>query len=289
MVAAAMILFSCSSEMKEEEEEVENEVLVPVTVCVSGFTIEQHAATRATAIGDYANLKALTLAFYKADDGTEQYKSTQFKGSMGAGQTFGQFSTSLPMGSYKMVVLGSTATDAANHISITSVNSAGYSNTVRETFVATEDVTINTNSPLNLSATLSRVIAAVMLVSTDGRPADVKSIRMRFGAGGKTIDPTTGLATSNEGFSYTMVTNSAVGNASNITNALFLASDEQTMDITIETLDATDNVLFSKVVKNVPLKRNRKTTLTGAMYSASALASSFTLNTTWLDGNGVSF
>ena len=61
------------------------------------------------------------------------------------------------------------------------------------------------------------------------------------------------------------------------------------MNITIEVLDASNNVLFTKVVENVPLKRNRKTTLTGAMFTAPTSAASFKVETSWLDGNSVSF
>lgn len=64
---------------------------------------------------------------------------------------------------------------------------------------------------------------------------------------------------------------------------LFLATDEQTMDITIETLDAAGgNVIFSKTIKDVALKRNRQTTLNGPIYSANTQASSFQLNTAWI-------
>ena len=50
----------------------------------------------------------------------------------------------------------------------------------------------------------------------------------------------------------------------------------------IETLDAQGNTIFSKTVENVPFQRNRKTKLTGAIYSASAAAGSFEVNTDWL-------
>ena len=55
------------------------------------------------------------------------------------------------------------------------------------------------------------------------------------------------------------------------------------MDVTIETLDAEGNTIYSTVVSNVPFKRNRVTKLTGALYGASATAGSFQVNTAWLD------
>ena len=53
-------------------------------------------------------------------------------------------------------------------------------------------------------------------------------------------------------------------------------------------LDADGNTITSTVVPDVPLKRNRVTTLTGKMYSADA-TSTFTLNADWIDGNSVNF
>ncbi len=280
-------LTGCSRDSVEQNAEQE---LVPVTVRVSGFSITQEdfPTTRGTAISDYANLKALTLAFYKSD-GSELNKLTQYKGNMSGSETFGEFSTSLPIGSYTMVVIGCSATDDASNVSLTGLTSAGYSDYVRETFATSQSVTVTGNTPLNLTATLNRIIAKVSVVSTDGRAADVHAIRTTLSGGGMGFNPTTGLSTTNTGFSNTVTTNVTVGNTTNIATALFLATDEQTMNITIETLDANNNVIFSKTIENVPLRRNRQTTLTGKMYSAGASVSSFQLDTDWLTGNSVTF
>ena len=61
------------------------------------------------------------------------------------------------------------------------------------------------------------------------------------------------------------------------------------MNVTIETLDESDNVLFSKVVENVPFKRNRITRLTGAMYEFGAAVGAFSLETDWSDPYEESF
>ena len=72
-------------------------------------------------------------------------------------------------------------------------------------------------------------------------------------------------------------------------NYAFLATDEQTMDITIEALDAGENVLFTKVVSNVPLRRNRVTTLTGQVFTAGTSSATFQVDSDWLEGNEVPF
>ncbi|MBO4466894.1 MAG: hypothetical protein J5745_02160, partial [Bacteroidales bacterium] len=102
-----------------------------------------------------------------------------------------------------------------------------------------------------------------------------------FSAGGRAFNPTTGYATGNTGVSHTVGNPAAVGATSTSSTGFFLASDEQTMDVTIETLDVDGNTLFSKTVQNVPFKRNRITKLSGAMYTNSSTGGSFQLTTDW--------
>lgn len=281
MAIVALFAASCS---QNNETEVINEP-VPVTVHVDGFSVSQgdFPSTRATAVGDYAGVKSLTLAFY-ASDGTQAYKHTQFKTDASTFTTFGEFSTSLTAGNYTLVVLGYGQGTTNEEITLTSPTSAGFTDTVRETFAYTEPVVVNTSTPLNLSATLDRIVSKISVKSTDGRSADVKTIRVSMSGGSKSFNPTTGLATDNNGLVNSVVTSTTVGNPTNIGSALFLITDEQTVNVTIETLDNDDNVLFSKTVNNVPLERNRVTTLTGAMYSVTgtANAGSFQLNTDWI-------
>ncbi len=61
------------------------------------------------------------------------------------------------------------------------------------------------------------------------------------------------------------------------------------MTITIQALDASNNVLITKTVTNVPFKRNRMTTLTGAVYTPGSSSATFQLETAWLDGVTVTF
>ena len=79
------------------------------------------------------------------------------------------------------------------------------------------------------------------------------------------------------------------GVTSNSVSYLFLTTDEQNVDLTIETLDSNGAVLFSKTVNNVPFKRNRVTILTGAMYTNDAVSGTFKLETAWLTKEDVAF
>ena len=187
-----------------------------------------------------------------------------------------------------MVVIG-RGYSVGDVFELNSPTSAAYtSERARETFCATQDVTVTSTTPLDLTVTLSRIIAKLNILSTDERSASVTKIRTTYSAGGKSFNPTTGLATVNDGFAVTNTPSSAVTTL-DVSNYTFLVTDEQTVDITIEALDADWNVLFTKVVPNVPLRRNRITTLRGQVFTAGTSSSTFQVDSDWLEGNEVPF
>ena len=280
ILAALLLVAGCKKK---------DDALVPVRIHVNDFTITQDTLPSKDGIPEYNGVKAVTLAFYKTSDGSEQYKVNQFREDPSTYTTFGDFSLSLPMGSYTMVVLGYGLNEGEPAITLTSPTSATFGTyPARETFVATQAVNVTNTSAVELSATLSRVISKVKVTSTDGCTENAVSVRLTFSAGGKAFNPTTGLATSNTGFSNVLPIQSTVGNPTNSISYLFLATDEQTMTVTIDVLNALEESISHKVVNNVPLQRNRLTTLTGSIYSAGA-GTDFTVDTDWLPETGVTF
>ena len=235
--------------------------------------------------GSYEGIKAITLAFYSAD-GSEVSKITQEKGSA---ENFGDFSLTLPLGSYTMVVIGRDVLEG-DVFSLTSATAAGYtSERVRETFCAKQSVAITSSAAVNLDVTLSRIVAQLTIQSTDGRPEGASKIRTTYSAGGKMFSPSTGLAIEDTGFSLVNTPQKAVGAAIGIKNFAFLASNEQVMDITLEVLDADNNVLITKEVKDVPLARNKKTTLSGALFTPTAVAIGVRVEKDWLPEETITF
>ena len=232
----------------------------------------------------YDGVGAIDLAFYSG--GTEVFKTTQVRGD-GTYTTFGEFSCNLPVGSYTMVVIGRGYWNT-DVFTLTSPTVAAYtSDHVRETFVATQAVNITSSAPVNLSATLERIVAQVIILSTDGKSADAKRVRTTFSASGKGLNPSTGLATTNTGFSNTVGVSTPAGDISSSVNFAFLYSNEQTMTVTVDVLNEAGDAICTHTINNVPLKRNRKTTLRGPVYTATALASSaFQVETAWLEGDG---
>ena len=292
---ASLCLFavSCSNETIESDNGVTNaeKVLAPVTVRVNGFSVTQEemasgGSTRAAqTAASYTGVGAIDLAFYSG--GTEVYKHTQLRGDNTTYTTFGEFSCNLPIGTYTMVAIARGYFDG-DVFTMTSPTAAGYtSERPRETFCASQSVTV-TAAGADASVTMNRIITQLNIISTDQISSGVAKIRTTYGGGSKSFDPTSGLATDDNGFSLT--NNPAVQNGHlGICNFAFLATDEETMTITIEALDADNHVLFTKSVPGVPLKRNRKTTLTGAIFTASASSAAFQVETAWIEGNTVNF
>ena len=292
---ASLCLFavSCSNETIESDNGVTNaeKVLAPVTVRVNGFSVTQEemasgGTTRAAqTAASYTDVGAIDLAFYSG--GTEVYKHTQLRGDNTTYTTFGEFSCNLPIGTYTMVAIARGYYDG-DVLTMTSPTAAGYtSERPRETFCASQSVTV-TAAGADASVTMNRIITQLNIISTDQISSGVAKIRTTYGGGSKSFAPTSGLATDDNGFSLT--NNPAVQDGHlGICNFAFLATDEETMTITIEALDADNHVLFTKSVPGVPLKRNRQTTLTGAIFTASASSAAFQVETAWIEGNTVNF
>ena len=288
--AMALMAASCTNESLDSSVNNFNEQpLAPVTVHVDGFSVshEEFSGTRTRAaqdVADYDGVSSITLAFY-ASNGTEAYKSTQSKNDA----DFGEFECSLPMGTYTMVAVAYT-TKEGSPFTLTNATTAAYTGLhAYETFAATQTVTISNTSAVDISATLNRIVSMLTVKSTDGKTADVSNVRMSFSAGGKDFNPTTGLAITTTGLINTVGNSASVGATSTSSTMLFLNTDEQDIDVTIETLDADGNTLFSKTIEDVPFKRNRVTKLTGAMYTNTGLAGTFQVETAWLDEHNANF
>lgn len=279
-LATTCILFAGCSKEKEQDN---NSQVATVKVHVSDFTVSQEdfpASGSKADPADYNGVNAMTLAFYNAA-GTEVVKTTQLKNENTTYTTFGEFECSLPMGSYTMVVVAYKTQDDSPFV-LTGPTAAAFTGAhAFETFATTQVVNITNTSAVDISATLNRIVAKLQVISTDGKTANATNVRMTFAAGGKSFNPTSGLATSNTGFANTVPISAAVGSPSNSTSYIFLASDEQDVDVTIETLDADGNTLFSKTIENVPFKRNRVTKLTGAMYTNTGVDGTFQITTDW--------
>lgn len=286
LVAVSLLVASCS---KEKEQNTTTR-FAKVNVHFNDFSITQEdfPSKNEEDPASYSGVKAMTLAFYNVA-GVETYKETQIQSDPSTYTTFGSFSADLPIGNYTMVALGYDYYDG-DEFFLTSPTSASFtSERPRETFCTTQSVTVTGSVPLNLEVTLSRITSLLRVISTDGRPAEAVKVRTTYAKGGKSFNPTTGLATVDNGFSQTNTPSAAAGATVTFNSSLFLFTDEENITVTIEALDANDNVLITKTIPNVPFKRNRRTTLTGTVYTPGSSTASFNLETSWLTDETLNF
>lgn len=288
---AALVLLTAACSSKSEV--INPDELVPVKVHVNEFSISMSefndgpAKTRADDAASYAGVNALQLAIYDAT-GIAVVHVKRIKGD-GSYTSFSDFTCQLPVGNYTMVTLGYAHYDG-DAFTLTSPTEASYtSERPRETFTKVQTLQVTNAQEVDIDVTLDRISAKLDLFSTDNRPAGIAKLRTTFAKGGKSFNPSTGLALTDGGFTQTNTSSAAVGSTINVGSMPLLYTDEETMDVTIQVLDATDKVLFTKVVPNVPFKRNNITTVSGPIFTTGSSAFGFKLNTTWGPGYNVSF
>lgn len=287
ITATALIMTACNYRVHQIDPEPQS---AQVSVHLSGFDIamENFPSTRALqGVNAYTGVGAITLAFYSGT--TEVFKTTQIKSDNTTYTTFGDFSCTLNLGNYTVVALAYAFYDGDQFELTSSTQAAFTSERPRETFSAVGSMALTTADPYDLQLELDRISSSLQVISTDGRPDNVKKIRTTFHAGSKSFNPTTGLALDDNGFTQTNSPSSAAGATIKATLYPFISADDQTMDITVETLDNDNNVILTKLIEDVPFKINRTTILTGPLFSATASTSSFQLETAWIDPVTVTF
>ena len=286
LALASLVAASCS--IKEDRIACS----APVTVHVNDFliTVDSFADTKATNPNSYSTVKALTLAFFNSGTNEKIFFQSHYKPSEGTDPNFSTFSCNLPFGSFTMVVLGYDFYDG-DVLELSSPTAAAFtSDKPRETFCYTQSVTISSGDPVDLSATLDRIVTRLTVNSTDGRTAAATNIRIGLEKGSKAFNPTTGFATSNGGFSVTLSLPVSEGQTSRSTIFAFLAQETETMDVTLDVLNEGGEVIQTHNVANVPFQINHATTLRGPIFSTpSPSTGTFQLNTDYLGEELVNF
>ena len=280
--ALTLLTLSCS-----HQAEVDNqETTATVRVHVNDFSFSHENFPGATTRADdnnpksYGDVKAVDIAIFEGSE--KVYAATQLKGDAKTNSTFGEFECRLEKGDYTMVAVARNMT-AGDEFTITSPTLAAYTTErARETFCCVQSIKVDGTKAVDVNPLLDRVMAKFQLVSTDKVLADAKTIRTTYSAGSKSFNPTTGLATDDNGFVVTNSVKPMNNGTLDVYSILFLPAEEKTMDITIEVLDKNDQVLISKSLPDVHFRINQVTKATGAVFTPGLTTLTFTLNTTWL-------
>ena len=239
---------------------------------ISFDDLSSSAVSRASSqiVMDLANL---SLTVFNAETGekvsTLLHKSSDYDDSAEKAKTFPQFSVTLPYGHYRVLVLGYNGSRACN---ITSVNQISWEeNYVPNTFLYSEEFTLDKDASLNKEITLRRVVAAFRLTAEDAVPAELKKMRFSSSVGGTVLDAATGFTPLSTGrTSDISVPASYVGKESlDFTFYLFLPEEQSTASIKVQAVGDNDIVFCEKRFNDVPLRINYLTEWKGKTFVAS--------------------
>lgn len=291
-ILAVFMLLLASCATKDHSEPLDSP-MVPVRVHVNDFSFSYeefpggHTRT-GVAPEDASQIKAIDLAIFSGNE--KVYAATQLKANTATYEKFGEFECRLPVGNYTLVAVARNMSEGDQFAIQSPVLAAYTSERARETFCYTKEISIKGVEPVDITPIMDRVVAQFMLTTTDKMMEGVNKIRTTYSAGSKSFNPTTGLATDDNGF---WLTNSGRPQKDSgvmiIYSLLFLAADEEVMDVTIDVLDKDGNVLINKLIPNVHFKRNQVTKATGALFTPGTSAFHFLLNNAWLPDEEITF
>lgn len=275
LILAPCVFTSCQSET-DDAPQAEGQGTITFSVSnyrqISFDDLSSSAVSRASnqVVMDLANL-SLTVFNVKTGEkvSTLLHKSSDYDDSAEKAKTFPQFSVTLPYGQYRLLVLGYNGSRACN---ITSVNQISWEeNYVPNTFLYSEEFTLDKDAALSREIALKRVVAAFRLTAEDAVPAELKKMRFISSAGGTVLDATTGFAPQSTGrTSDILVPASYVGRESlDFTFYLFLPEEQTVADFWVQAVGDNDVVFSEKSFNDVPLRINYLTEWHGKAFEAS--------------------
>lgn len=278
LIAFTIAIMSASCTEKEPHGGNENNVFVNVSGIEGDMNVK-------SSVYETINIRAITLVFFDAQN-HKVHDSTQLKANFTGDDLakFGKFSCLLPQGTYTMIVLGY---DNISPATVSSINVATFADPAKMVYQAQQTVIVEKSGRLSLPLVLNRITAQFRINARETKiPVGIKHLRYTFSKSGTTLNPTTALATTDNGFEVLSQDYQSLWDDPERTlifsRDILLYTDEETMNIRVEALDTANHVVVYHEFPNVPLKRNRRTTITGAIFHAE-FDTNFSVNTDWLD------
>lgn len=278
-ILTCITLLGCSSESitsslpTDNEQEVGmntiKEATISLSVSPNAFTMDIEsidAKTRASQpLSDY--FQQLDIAFFSTTNPEMVYRSSQNTST--DGQTFGNISMKLPIGSYKLVAIASKGTQP---VQINSITEAIFpDNKPSDNASYCDDITLKQGNNTQ-TIELKRVVSVFRLLPTDKRPSNFKFIEATItGNCSNVLDPSTGLANTSaaQGVKRTIDISSYEPTPSSaLAFYCFLGSKSEKVDVAISLKDGPEgNELKALSFKDVPLQPNYRTTYKGTLFS----------------------
>lgn len=262
----------------EEEDYTESNIENKKTICfTTGFSIKLDPMRSLDLLEDYAN----TVNWY-------DYQNNILQSQNIIVENIGNLSIPLKYGVHHISFIahssvGSSFNDATNFFS---------TGKVTDTFWSNVELSVDENTDPDQNVSLKRIVGKIMVKVADAIPSKAKSLCMTVENHCASIDVKTGMGVMEECKSYSIkwtYKDSTIGKT-NTTYSLFsyIPSEDYSVNIKIDVLGENDNLLYSKTIKDVPLKMNQNTTLTGEMFNEEKKFS-FSFSPDWDGGTDISF
>lgn len=280
---AVLALFACSS--NPEEELPSALARVNVKCEVFGYSIEDigkvaSAKSKSRGISLAAgNLTKLNFTVFD-ENGKVVYSEYQTSSS----ENFGKITSDLRLGNYTLVAVARNGMADGQFNIKSPTEAASTINRIFDTFCATQSVSITSDNEHNVTMDLDRAVCLFTLRQTKAIPDTVKSIKFYFNTQHTVkelpdFNPTTKVALGN----YQISREASLVNhePQDLNFYAFLPANSTTVNIKVEALDESGNVVISHDFNNVTMQICQRTIASGDMFSGS-FGASFTVNTDWL-------
>ncbi len=211
--------------------------------------------SRAASVGEVCD--RINLAIYQ--DGTRVTNVNQKAGD----SNFGQISLTLSPGNYELVVL---AHSCDGNATTTNLNKLTFpSNKVTDTFYYY--TTLNVSDKQEHDLTLRRAVAMVRFKINDAMPDNVKRMKFYYTGGSSTFDAATGYGCVNsKQTEYRDVTAAMTAQPTQFEVYTLPHAENGELKMTVQALDAADNVVKELTLDKIPITRNKITEYSGNFF-----------------------
>lgn len=283
---ATFLLSSCGHEYVEESTQTEAKAKVQI-LCRTSADVSMRATLN-------ANGKALTdLFIFDYDKATG--KLLQVLHQTSDAVDFAEPSIMLDYGNHVLKVVatrsenpviidasGKTWGAASNVLTpiVNEIPNALTSDKTSDTFGACCDVSVNVGLSQSISLTLERLVAKLVIKSTDTFPDDCSTIEMSLNEYRNFYWDNFDVTRAETNKRVTDVSSLAGKTGTTVSSFVFTPKDGYTTDISFTT-NRKEGLPYANItVPNVPFERNKVTTVTGSFYNHQ-MGFSFSLNDTW--------
>ena len=200
-------------------------------------------------------------------------------------EQFGQAKFALPVGEYQLVILTHSANgnpSVNKDFKINFTNAKGYT----DTFFASKKLKVGEDT-IHLNMDMKRIVAKIRFVPEDKIPEKADSIRFYYEGGSGTLSAISG---------WGVVKSKQIAwlDRSDFDKPIEIYTipreDNDVLEVTVSSYQGSD-ILSSKVIENIPIRRNCVTTCKGYMFDGKVTKVEFdiTIDDNWDDPINYSF